>query len=1151
MSIADYNQRAEDHQSLLVLIKPFGQPKGRSFSRVMERIMSVTYVPPPHPEKHVWLRYKRIVHVENSDWGEFQGHRRITGLICLGKASSEIELANVYANYKTLKDKYNSSLYDSRCFVFGMLAEEAEKTSNGVPAGVFLFENVEECEQLEDRVKDFGSSLFWVLESKRLERLKDRSDKLPLLMVPFEKKDMVGIDTESRNFKRKVQGRMKKHLADLTLMAGMTQEAFGHYQTALEILRGANDWMWMGACLEGMCAASVIMHFPPEPSKAGLPRNASFNSDLLLHGEQERKPMPRLETVPTKFETLNGIIENCLTLDEINEKYKEAIAHYSRYTNAAIIVLEASIKATQVLIQQKKTMEAADFLQNIVYINLNVTINEKIQRYVALSRLYEMIGFHRKAAFFKRVAAMQCGSRHNTSPMWDSCHDLLLETMDGYKLKLDSRDIRKEPRFGWPALQIRLLNELVYTSRQLGDKKLAIRYLSFLLHGFHDDLSESDLAEAVSTLEAITNEEPGTHQPLCVDSGLILPPVPFTIFPTVKSFRLLPLSSQLSPHVIRRKSALLSPDTSSSPFIYSPLQTREDPYKKKSMVSFKWVAGDVCEVSMEVFNPLPFELKVGNLGFLTEGPSFDSIPASITLPCGSGIHTVSILGTPKSQGTLKITGYTTNIIGVESHCRLASLPAIDKPHILVNVVPPLPLMKVSTTLPKATQFLSLDQKEGSVSCSAYVSLMAGESCECEVKLTNSGKIPVEAIDIFLEEDDEAVQEVFTWSEQNILTQLPLEPGHHISFTLYIKAMGNFVSNDSSTPSSPVNFPTTPTPRKLQDLKQYGKSKKPPSTMFLETSYNPSFPHNFDAEMLLKIIEATLKFRYRGGEGGTEDYCRITTLLLRAEIKPSIAFMHWTTLPASDPRQFHLLLDVINATSHEVTVQYGEGNNLLLETRACKRLAITVDRFSVDGVNSKGGKPSTLRGFYQVVNELYAQQLASLVDIRWQCHALEKEGFASTAEISISESMLDNIDFCPIEWHLEMNGSSFYPHDTFHILVGETISMRVSVTPTIDAHSDTVQFEVCPFQDNCNGAVTPDISESILCVGCFQSQFQMLSAATLPSHVCTFTYLYPGHYKITLTCLQRKATDDLPDSPQDVKSGRLWRFRPPIDVIVAE
>ena len=29
---------------------------------------------------------------------------------------------------------------------------------------------------------------------------------------------------------------------------------------------------------------------------------------------------------------------------------------------------------------------------------------------------------------------------------------------------------------GWPALQIRLLNELVYTARRLGDPSLAVRY---------------------------------------------------------------------------------------------------------------------------------------------------------------------------------------------------------------------------------------------------------------------------------------------------------------------------------------------------------------------------------------------------------------------------------------------------------------------------------------------------------------------------------------------------------------------------------------------------------------------------------------------------------------------------------------------------
>lgn len=191
MSIADYNQRAEDHQSLLVLIKPIGQSKSPSFSRVMERIMSITYIPPPQPQKHLWLRYKRVVHVENSDWGEFQGHRRVTGLICLGKVSSKAEFEKMYEKYDELKNEYKNSLYYSSIFVFGVQVEGAKKDA-------FFFENVEDCEQLEDRVKDFGINLFWVLESKRLERLKDRSDKQPLLMVPFEKKDMVGIDTESR-----------------------------------------------------------------------------------------------------------------------------------------------------------------------------------------------------------------------------------------------------------------------------------------------------------------------------------------------------------------------------------------------------------------------------------------------------------------------------------------------------------------------------------------------------------------------------------------------------------------------------------------------------------------------------------------------------------------------------------------------------------------------------------------------------------------------------------------------------------------------------------------------------------------------------------------------------------------------------------------
>lgn len=45
---------------------------------------------------------------------------------------------------------------------------------------------------LEQNVADLINSLFWVVESKRLERSREKVDKVTLLLAPFEKKDFVG-----------------------------------------------------------------------------------------------------------------------------------------------------------------------------------------------------------------------------------------------------------------------------------------------------------------------------------------------------------------------------------------------------------------------------------------------------------------------------------------------------------------------------------------------------------------------------------------------------------------------------------------------------------------------------------------------------------------------------------------------------------------------------------------------------------------------------------------------------------------------------------------------------------------------------------------------------------------------------------------------
>lgn len=83
--------------------------------------------------------------------------------------------------------------------MFGMSEETVQESASGVRPDAVYYKSMEDCDQLEDDVKEFAAALFWVLESKRLDKTNtNRNDKLPLLMAPFERKDIVGIDTETR-----------------------------------------------------------------------------------------------------------------------------------------------------------------------------------------------------------------------------------------------------------------------------------------------------------------------------------------------------------------------------------------------------------------------------------------------------------------------------------------------------------------------------------------------------------------------------------------------------------------------------------------------------------------------------------------------------------------------------------------------------------------------------------------------------------------------------------------------------------------------------------------------------------------------------------------------------------------------------------------
>lgn len=490
MSVPDYMQCAEDHQTLLVVVQPVGIVSEENFFRIYKRICSVSQISVRDSQRVLYIRYRHHYPPENNEWGDFQTHRKVVGLITITDCFSAKDWPQTFEKFHVQKEIYGSTLYDSRLFVFGLQGEIVEQPRTDVA----FYPNYEDCQTVEKRIEDFIESLFIVLESKRLDRATDKSgDKIPLLCVPFEKKDFVGLDTDSRHYKKRCQGRMRKHVGDLCLQAGMLQDSLVHYHMSVELLRSVNDFLWLGAALEGLCSASVIYHYPGGTGgKSGARR---FQGSTLPAEAANRHRPGALTTngINPDTSTEIGRAKNCLSPEDIIDKYKEAISYYSKYKNAGVIELEACIKAVRVLAIQKRSMEASEFLQNAVYINLRqLSEEEKIQRYSVLSELYELIGFHRKSAFFKRVAAMQCVAPSIAEPGWRACYKLLLETLPGYSLSLDPKDFSRGTHRGWAAVQMRLLHELVYASRRMGNPALSVRHLSFLLQTMLDFLSDQD-----------------------------------------------------------------------------------------------------------------------------------------------------------------------------------------------------------------------------------------------------------------------------------------------------------------------------------------------------------------------------------------------------------------------------------------------------------------------------------------------------------------------------------------------------------------------------------------------------------------------------------------------------------------------------------
>jgi len=1191
MAFPDYQQSCTDHARLLVLITRIGhQISDETYKTVSDCINQVRDVPIRDKtglNRIIRVRYAPLYHVENNDWAEFQAHRRLVGVISVGSCASQVELNELCRLHESAKQKFTATLFDSRCVVLCEGAENGigEEDMNGSDTSANGSEKIEQFkdqQNVEDSldkppswfqpqnhktrllqfhgskyaaglrtdIQEFIASLFWVLESKRVDLSREGGDKAVLLCAPFERKDFVGLDMESRNNRKRILGRQKKHLGDLSLLAGLPADSWNYYQAGMEILRPANDWLWLAGCQEGVCAVSMILQ------------------ESQQHG--------------------NSLGSVGLTQDEIIEKYRDCVNHYAKYKNAGIIETEASLKAVKYLVINRSFLLASEFLQNIVFINLQLSDREKIERFISLSDLYSKIGFQRKAAFFQRVAAMRCVAPGNPQHDWGACYSLMLKAVQGYDLDLCASI---PPDKGWPTLQVQLLQELVGTSRKMGAHSASTRHMTYLFENLFRHLSGGERQDFATQLSVLSQRAPTNSAPLQLDNlvnssklnfacdinlPIILPAINITSTPRVTSMTALPLAGHLTP-----VSAPTSQSVSSGPFLFTPIQNfgggsarSSGRAKPKKIV---WVEGRAGEVCLEVKNSLGVEVKVTSLALVSTGAHLDTEPATLILDSHPNTQTLILKAIPRSIGSLEIIGYTHSVLGVTSTCLLTDLPGFEDT-IKIEIIPDLPLIEISLeqlelpddinsgegyVIDKGTSddgvTNSSDQHTGhnqGEACSEgadplghninnkqncdnkvwrpvdNLSLFGGERRELRLCVRNIGCIAATSIELTCQVLDGEGPDI-DFDASKIDCYVPLLPGQTQYLPLNIIGINNqnmrlddglsTVGSESrwSASASGSGYPS------LQSRTSHTHSLPPNSSLLpsnLPASNHPtasnghpaagsggdaggggggplSLVSNLSGDSGTDCLTATIRIRAGVKAESSNKWCRWCNTSVTVNQLPSIGVSRWDVLAGDTVDNCFLVLDLVNRTQYEVELTYSERKQLLIEPSDTCRVPVPVAKcgFSESLDWGEGGQ--------EIINYINTR-----VNITWNF----TEGSTRYGEVSLvgvywSECMMDILRKPPLSSKILINSRECREGDQIEGRVGDIVSLQV--------HLDNCLLE--PVED-CRLLVKLDQHSSGVscCAGSTGSAGLHIPGQLLPGaqveHDHHFVPLTPGQYSILVS-----------------------------------
>ncbi|KAI6240334.1 hypothetical protein M3Y99_00465100 [Aphelenchoides fujianensis] len=258
----------DDHTHVKIIVRLLGRKKRDVFQSVLDRLAQIGPIEVCEDSRRS-IRPTFVTEEEArwAEFGELQAHRRIFGLIGVvavpttsGEADAIAALGAARASYDAAKSEFHKTLVNSRCVTFGRPPLSAQFFNT---AELLAFETMEESEgALEMNVADLVRSIYFVLESRRLDLSYEKADQPPCPLLAEEERYRVGTENrQAKAYRKKCVGRLRKQSADFAMLAGLPSTALDLYQAAIEHLKSAGDLLWLAAAYDGWATAAIVIHY--------------------------------------------------------------------------------------------------------------------------------------------------------------------------------------------------------------------------------------------------------------------------------------------------------------------------------------------------------------------------------------------------------------------------------------------------------------------------------------------------------------------------------------------------------------------------------------------------------------------------------------------------------------------------------------------------------------------------------------------------------------------------------------------------------------------------------------------------------------------------------------------------------------------------